>query len=117
MQWRHYLNAALATLVIGQLILIVQAECYDPCNTVSYCSDPCSPCKGGKIEPATIEYECYVERWDGPFNCCCTYGDGCCQYLCYKGLCLPCGGWHTYAYNGKRVEGGYCSENYCRLRA
>lgn len=118
MKWWHYLNAALAALVVGQFILVAWADCSSPtCGTVSYCSDPCSACKGeGGPIPASAIATCEVVGWTGPFDCCCTLGDDCCQYRCYTGKCSPCGGDHTYADNGNMVESARCEENHCKVR-
>lgn len=114
MRWWSYLNIALLTLVIGQIVSlssVVQAWCYDPCNDVFWCTKQ-NPCP--EPEPGQIVI-CEVKIDSGPFACCCSFSNGCCQYTCYGGTCLLTGNRITLAINGQPRGGAICRDSHCHF--
>lgn len=115
MTWKHFFNMTLTVWVVSLFPLIyASAECYDPCNNVFWC-DKKNPCLA-PVLPAASTVECEIAWTSGPFSCCCTTGNDCCQYQCYGGICLTTGNKVTYAYDGRRVTGAYCDDPYCKVR-
>jgi len=122
MRWKQFFNMALVIWMLSSFLLIfTKADCYDPCNDVTWCTktNPCprtQPSAPAAVQPLSAVVECEVEWTAGPFACCCKTGDDCCQYKCYSGICFSSNNEITYAYDGQRVIGGRCEDGRCKTR-